>query len=97
MHQVDDRDWATVMAYLYLEDNMTEDAQIGMNEKQGLTCVIDTDNSSAHLELEFMGTSVTVFANATISDLRYAPRCLPNRPQCHPEFFVCLPSRISML
>lgn len=78
MHQVDDRDWATVTAHLYLENNMTEDAQIGMNEKQGLTCVVNTDNSSAYLELGFMGTSVTVSANATISDLRYAP-CLPNR------------------
>lgn len=77
-NQVDDRDWATVTASLFLEDNMAGDAQIGVNEKQGLTCVTTEANSSAYLELEFMGTSITVAANATISDLRYGPKLFPN-------------------
>lgn len=57
---------------LYLGDNSTGNAAIGMNEKQGLTCAADTDsNSSAYIEIEFMGESATIKANATISDLRY--------------------------
>lgn len=76
--QVDDRDWGTVTAALFLEDNMAGDAQMGVNEKQGLTCVITEANSSAYIELEFMGTSVTVAANTTISDLRYGPELLSN-------------------
>lgn len=74
-YQVDDRDWGTVTASLYLENNSTGYAAIGMHEVQGLSCVTETDgNNSAYLVLEFMGNSVTVKANTTLSDLRY---CTP--------------------
>lgn len=57
--------------YLFLEDNSTGIAAIGMNEKQGLTCNIEPaeSNRSAYVVLEFMGQSATVKANATVSDL----------------------------
>lgn len=57
---------------LFLGDNSTGNAAIGMNEKQGLTCAISAgSNTSAYLEIEFMGESAMIKANATISDLRY--------------------------
>lgn len=70
--QVDDRDWSTVTASLFLADSSLGDAQIGMNEKHGLSCVTTADalNSSAYIELGFMGSTVTVAANTTLADLR---------------------------
>lgn len=51
--------------------NGTGNALIGMNEKQGLACATTAgDNTSVSVELGFMGNSVVVAANATISDLR---------------------------
>lgn len=84
--QVDERDWNTVTAFLYLEDSSTETAMIGMNEKQGLSCATVSDkNSSAYIVLEFMGNSATVKANATISDLRLlrsSQSCCRTVPRC---------------
>lgn len=74
--KVDERDWDTVTVSLFLEDNSTGVAAIGMNEKQGLSCATETaTNSSAYVVLEFMGEGATIKANATISDLRCVAEC----------------------
>ncbi|CAM9800578.1 unnamed protein product [Ectocarpus sp. 6 AP-2014] len=69
-NQVDERDWNTLAVSLFLEDNSTDIAAIGMNEKQGFTCHTEAggSNSSAYIVLEFMGQSATIKANATIPD-----------------------------
>lgn len=70
-YKVDERDWGTLGVSLFLEDNSTDVAAIGMNEKQGLTCYTEPagSNASAYVVLEFLGHSAKVKANATVSDL----------------------------
>lgn len=75
-HQVDARDWSEVSVSLFLKENSSGDAVIGMKEKQALTCSLSSANSSsAYLDLGFMGNRVMVPANATISDLRLDAAC----------------------
>lgn len=70
--QVDERDWDSVTVSLYLEESNTGTPAISTNEVHGLTCVTETDDStSALITLGFMGGSVTLKANSTLSELRY--------------------------